>query len=332
MLLHLAAVLVAVLTFPMGAQAQTYPSKTVSLVVPFPAGGSTDWLSRLLGQRLEQRLRQPFIVENRAGGANVIAATAVAKAEPDGHTLLMTTSTTMAINVSVFKNLPYDPDRDFAPVGLVSGVPFVLIVNAALPVRSVGDLVQLAKSKAGSEAESKAGGLDYVSTGPGSAANLFAVLLKNALGGIPMTPIPYKGNAPGLQDVAAGHVSVMFSDLLGALPLIESGKVRALGVSTSKRSAAAPDIPPLSEAGVAGFDASAWQMIVAPAKTPAAIVDKLNAELRAIVSDEAVNRDINARGHIAIVTPPPAELKSFVRSEIARWAKVVDEAGARGTE
>src|SRR5258708_6474040 len=207
MMLRLAAALVAASMLAPAVLAQTYPSKTVTLVVPFPAGGSTDWLSRLLGQKLEQRLKQPFIIEKGAGGANVIAATAVAKAEPDGHTLLMTTSTTMAINVSVFKNLPYDPDRDFAPVGLVSGVPFVLIVNAALPVRSVGDLVQLAKSKTGS----KAGGLDYVSTGPGSAANLFAVLLKNALGGIAMTPIPYKGNAPGLQDVAAGHVSVMFS-------------------------------------------------------------------------------------------------------------------------
>src|SRR5262245_41456753 len=326
MMLRVAVALVAASMLAPAAQAQTYPSKTVTLVVPFPAGGSTDWLSRLLGQKLEQRLKQPFIVENRAGGANVIAATAVAKAEPDGHTLLMTTSTTMAINVSVFKNLPYDPDRDFAPVGLVSGVPFVLIVNAALPVRSVGDLVQLAKSKSGS------GVLDYVSTGPGSAATLFAVLLKNALGGVAMTPIPYKGNAPGLQDVAAGHVSVMFSDLLGALPLIESGKVRALGVSTAKRSAAAANIPTLAEAGVPGFDASAWQMIVAPAKTPTAIVEKLNAELHAIVSDEVTNREINGRGHIATVTPPPAQLKNFVLSEIARWSKVVDEAGARGTE
>jgi len=320
----LVAALVAALALPPATQAQIYPSKTVTLVVPFPAGGSTDWLSRMLGQKLEQRLKQPFIVENRAGGANLIAATAVAKAEPDGHTLLMTTSTTMAINVSVFKNLPYDPDKDFAPVALVSGVPFILVVNAALPVRSVADLVQLSKTKAG--------GLDYASTGPGSAANLYAVLLKNALGGIAMTPIPYKGNAPGLQDVVAGHVSVMFSDLLSALPLIETGKLRALGVSTGKRSAAAPNIPTLAEAGVPGYDASAWQMIVAPAKTPAAIVDKLNAELHAIVSDPAVNRDINGRGHIAIATPPPAELKRYVRSEIARWAKVVDEAGARGSE
>jgi tripartite-type tricarboxylate transporter receptor subunit TctC len=324
MTLRLAAALATGLMLSPAAQAQTYPSKIVTLVVPFPAGGSTDWLSRLLGQKLEQRLKQPFIIENRAGGANLIAATAVAKAEPDGHTLLMTTSTTMAINVSVFKSLPYDPEKDFAPVALVSGVPFILVVNGALPVRSVGDLVQFAKGKPG--------GLDYASTGPGSAANLYAVLLKNALGGIPMTPIPYKGNAPGLQDVVAGHVSVMFSDLLSALPLIESGKLRALGVSTAKRSAAAPDIPTLAEAGVAGYDASAWQMIVAPAQTPAAIVDKLNAELHAIVSEPAVNREVNSRGHIAVATPPPAELKAFVRSEIARWAKVVEQAGATRTE
>ena len=153
-------------------------------------------------------------------------------------------------------------------VGLVSGVPFILVVNAALPVRSVADLVTFSKSKAG--------GLDYASTGPGSAANLYAVLLKNALGGIEMTPIPYKGNAPGLQDVVAGHVSVMFSDLLSALPLIQTGKLRALGVSTAKRSAAAPDIPTLAEAGVPGYDASAWQMIVAPAKTASAVNNAVN--------------------------------------------------------
>jgi len=306
------------------AQAQNYPARPVTLVVPFPAGGSTDWLSRLLGQKLEQRLKQPFIVENRAGGSTLIAASAVAKSEPDGHTLLMTTSTTMAINVSVFKNLPYDPTKDFAPVALVSGVPFILVVNPALPVNSAADLVKLAKEKPG--------GLDYVSTGPGSAANLYAVLLKNALGGIAMTPIPYKGNAPGLQDVVAGHVSVMFSDLLSALPLIQTGKLRALGLSTAQRSAAAPGIPPLAEAGVPGYDASAWQMIVAPAKTPKEIVGRLNAELHAIESEPATNREINGRGHIAIATPPLEELQRYVLSEIARWRTVVEQAGATGSE
>src|SRR3954466_5784072 len=306
------------------AQAQNYPTRPVTLVVPFPAGGSTDWLSRLLGQKLEQRLKQPFIVENRAGGSTLIAASAVAKSEPDGHTLLMTTSTTMAINVSVFKSLPYDPAKDFAPVALVSGVPFILVVNPALPVNSAADLVKVAKEKPG--------GLDYVSTGPGSAANLYAVLLKNALGGIAMTAIPYKGNAPGLQDVVAGHVSVMFSDLLSALPLVRSGKLRALGLSTKERSAAAPDIAPLAEAGVPGYDASAWQMIVAPAKTPKEIVGKLNAELHAIESEPDTNREINGRGHIAIATPPPEELQHYVISEIARWRTVVEQAGATGSE
>ena len=319
------ALLVGLIVIPCGpAHAQTYPTRPVSLVVPFPPGGSTDWLARFLGRKLEQRLKAPFIIENRAGGGTLVAASAVARAEPDGHTLMLTTSTTMAINVSVFKTLPYDPAKDFAPVALVSGVPFILVVNPALPVNSAADLVKLANTKPG--------GLDYVSTGPGSATNLYGVLLKNALGGIAMTPVPYRGNAPGLQDVVAGHVSVMFSDLLSALPVIQTGKLRALGLSSAQRSAAAPDIPPLAEAGVPGYDASAWQMIVAPARTPKEIVDKLNAELHAIESEPETNREINGRGHIAIATPPPGELQRYVVSEIVRWRTVVEQAGAMGSE
>jgi tripartite-type tricarboxylate transporter receptor subunit TctC len=293
------------------------------VVVPFPAGGSTDWLARMLSQKLEQRLKGTVVVENRPGGANVVAAVSVAKAPPDGHTLLMTTSTTMAINVSVFKNLAYDPAKDFIPVALVSGVPFVLVVNAGLPVKSIADLVR--------EAKAKPGGLAYVSTGAGSAANLFTVLLQNALG-IKMTAVPYKGNAPGLQDTIAGHVSVMFSDLLGALPHIRSGKLRVLGVSTKDRAPAAPDLPTLQEAGVPGYDASAWQMLVAPAKTPREIVDRLNAECNAIVREPPTMRDINGRGHVAIATPGVTELQKFVQSEIVRWAKVVEAAGAKGVQ
>lgn len=305
------------------AGAQAYPSRPVSVVVPFPPGGSTDWLARMLAQKLEQRLKGSFVVENRPGGANVVAAVAVAKAPPDGHTLLMTTSTTMAINVSVFKNLAYDPVRDFIPVALVSGVPFVLVVNPTLPVKSIGDLIR--------EAKAKPGGLAYASTGAGSAAHLYMVLLQNALG-IEMTAVPYKGNAPGLQDTIAGHVSAMFSDLLGALPHIQSGKLRVLGVSTRARAPAAPDLPTLQETGVAGYDASAWQMLVAPAKTPRDIVDRLNAELNAIVRDPPTNSDINGRGHIAVATPPVEELQRFVQSEIGRWGKVVEQAGAKGTQ
>jgi tripartite-type tricarboxylate transporter receptor subunit TctC len=320
-----AAVLAALLAMatPGGAQAQSYPSRPVNVIVPFPAGGSTDWLARMLSQKLEQRLKGTFVVENRPGGANVVAAVSVAKAPPDGHTLLMTTSTTMAINVSVFKNLAYDPAKDFVPVALVSGVPFVLVVNPALPVQSIADFVR--------EAKAKPGGLAYASTGAGSAAHLYMVLLQNALG-IPMTAVPYKGNAPGLQDTIAGHVSVMFSDLLGALPHIRSGRLRVLGVSTRDRAPAALDLPTLQEAGVGGYDASAWQMIVAPAKTPKEIVDTLNAELNAIVREPPTMNDINGRGHIAVATPGVAELQRFVQSEIVRWAKVVEAAGATGTQ
>jgi tripartite-type tricarboxylate transporter receptor subunit TctC len=285
----------------------------VTLVVPFPPGGSTDWLSRLLGQKLEQRLKQPFIVENRAGGANLIAATAVAKSPPDGHTLLMTTSTTMAINVSVFKSLPYDPVRDFAPVALVSGVPFILVLNPALPVNSIAKLVAYAKTKPT--------GLDYASTGPGSAANLYAVLLKNALG-IEMTPIPYRGNAPGLQDVIAGHVSVMFSDLLSALPQVRAGKLRALGVSTAQRSAAAPDIPTLAEAGVPGYNASAWQMIVAPAQTPKEIVGRLNSELKCDCQ--------RRRAHPRDQQPRPHRDRDAIARRVAALRAVRDRALGQG--
>ncbi|MBX9777635.1 MAG: tripartite tricarboxylate transporter substrate binding protein [Xanthobacteraceae bacterium] len=309
---------------PASAPAQTYPLRPVNVVVPFPPGGSTDWLARMLSQKLEQRLKgATFVVENRPGGANTVAAVAVAKSPPDGHTLLMTTSTTMAINVSVFKNLAYDPAKDFIPVALVSGVPFVLVVNAALPVNSIGDLVKHAKAKPG--------GLTYASTGAGSAAHLYMVLLQNALG-IEATGVPYKGNAPGLQDTIAGHVQVMFSDLLGALPHIRSGKLRVLGVTTRERAPAATDLPTLQEAGVKDYDASAWQMLVAPAKTPKEIVDRLNAELNAIVREPPTMADINGRGHIAIATPPVSELQRFVSDEIVRWAKVVDAAGAKGTQ
>jgi tripartite-type tricarboxylate transporter receptor subunit TctC len=317
-------VALAVVAGTAGAQPYPAPGRPVTILVPFPAGGSTDWLARMLALKLEQRIKgASFVVENRPGGANVVAAVAVAKAPPDGHTLMIGTSTTFAINASVFKKLAYDPVRDFVPVALVSGVPFVLVANPSLGVKTIPDLVKAAKAKPG--------GLPYASTGAGSAANLYMVLLQNELH-IPMTGVPYKGNAPGLTDTIAGHVSVMFSDLLSALPHIRSGKLVALGVSTRDRAPAAPDLPTLREAGVAGYDASAWQMIVAPAKTPKEIVDRLNAELNAIVREPSVNADINGRGHIAVVTPPVDELRKFVASEIVRWSKVVEQAGAKGTQ
>jgi tripartite-type tricarboxylate transporter receptor subunit TctC len=253
----------------------------------------------------------------------VLAASYVAKQPADGYTLLLGTSTTMAINVTVYKALPYDPTRDLVPVASLAGVPFILVVTPSLPVTTPAELVRYAKENPQA--------LTYASNGHGGAAHLFAELLKSVTG-IAATHVPYKGLAPALNDVVAGHVSMMFGDFATALPLVRAGKLRALGVSTAQRVGAAPDIPPLAEVGLPGFDASSWQMVVAPARLPPEILAKLNSELRAIVADPQFAEELSARGMVPLVTPPPAELAAYVKSEIVRWADVVRRAGAAGTE
>jgi len=305
------------------ARAQDFPTKPVTLIVPYAPGAATDTIARLLGQRLEQRLGKPLVVENRTGAGTLIGASHVARSVPDGYTLLHATSTTMAINVRLYKKLPYDPAKDFAPVALVAGVPFILVVNPSLPINSIADLVNVANSKPGA--------LAFASSGPGSAAHLYAELIKS-MTGIEMTHVPYRGLAPALNDLVAGHVSLMFGDFGTSLELVRAGKLRALGVSTAQRNPAAPDIPPIAEAGLPGYEASAWHMIVAPAKTPKPIVDRLNADFRAIASEPDVQKELIARGMTPLVTPPPAELARFVESEIARWGGVVDKAGIAGSE
>jgi len=305
------------------AGAQDFPTKPVTLIVPYAPGAATDTIARLLGQRLEQRLGKPLVVENRTGAGTLIGASHVARSVPDGYTLLHATSTTMAINVRLYKKLPYDPAKDFAPVALVAGVPFILVVNPSLPINSIADLVNVANSKPGA--------LAFASSGPGSAAHLYAELIKS-MTGIEMTHVPYRGLAPALNDLVAGHVSLMFGDFGTSLELVRAGKLRALGVSTAQRNPAAPDIPPIAEAGLPGYEASAWHMIVAPAKTPKPIVDRLNADFRAIASEPDVQKELIARGMTPLVTAPPAELARFVESEIARWGGVVDKAGIAGSE
>ena len=302
--------------------AQDYPNRQVSFIVPYAAGGTTDAMARLLGQKLEQRLGKPFVVENKPGAATVIGAIAVAKSAPDGHTILYATSTTMAINVTARKNLPYDPTRDLVPVALVAGIPFILVVNPELPVHSADDLVALAKTRP----------LSYGSNGHGGAGHLFMELFKSTTGIVSLTHVPYKGLAPALNDTVAGHIQVMFGDFSTTLPLVRAGRLRALGVSTAQRVAAAPEIPPLAEAGLPGFDASSWQMIVAPGGTPREIVGRLNAELRAIVSDPEVNRYLADNGIVPIISAPPDELAAYVKAEIVRWGRVVEQAGAAGSE
>jgi len=305
------------------ALAQNYPTKPVILVMPYPPGGGTDAMARLIAQRLEKRLGQPIIFEYRPGAGSAIAAAYVARQPADGATILYATSTTMAINVSVHKNLSYDPVKDFVPIALFAVTPFVLVVNAGLPINSVADLVAYAKAKPGA--------LSYASNGPGGASHLFAELTKTMLG-IEMTHVPYKGNAPALNDVVAGHVSLMFVDPFASVQLMREGKLRALGVSTVRRLSTAPELPPLAEVGLPGYDAASWHMFVAPVATPKPVVQRLYAEVDAIVKEPDVAAEIGKRGFEPSAGGPPDELALFVQREIERWSKVVRAAGAAGIE
>ena len=302
---------------------QDYPSRNVTFVVPYQAGGATDLMARLVGQRLEQRLGRPFVVENRPGAGSVLAAAYVARQPADGYTILLGTSTTMAINVTLHKSLPYDPIKDLVPVAMLAGVPFLLVVNPTLPINSVAELVSYAKAKPES--------LTYASNGQGGGTQLFAELLKRTTG-ITATHVPYKGVAPALNDVVAGHVSMTFGDYGTTLPLVRAGKLRALGGSSAQHVAAAPDILPLAEAGIPGFDVTSWQMVVAPAGLPKEILYRLNAELRTIVSEPRFSEELAGKGMIPLVTAPPPELQAYVRSEIVRWSEVVKQAGVAGSE
>jgi len=324
MMLRAAGLVFAALTaFAPDAAAQNYPTRPITIVVPYAAGGNTDLIARDLARRLEARLGQSVIIEQKLGAASVIGAQYVARAAPDGYTLLLGTSTTMAINVSVYKNLPYDPTKDLTSLALVAGVPFMLVVNPALPIHSMEDFVRVAKATPG--------GLSYASNGHGGAAHLFAELLKVNLG-IEMTHVPYKGLAPALNDVVGGHVHTMFGDFATALPLVRDGKLRAIGVSTAQRVGPAPEIPALAEVGMPGFDASSWQMMIAPAGLPSPVLTLLNNEFRAIMGESAVQKAFADRGLVPLTSGPPEELRGFVKSEIVRWGEVVKRAGAAGSQ
>jgi tripartite-type tricarboxylate transporter receptor subunit TctC len=306
-----------------GAQADIYPTRTVTLVVPFAPGSSPDIIARILGKSLADRLGKPVIVENRPGAGTLTAASAVAKASADGYTLLIAPSGTLAINPALYKKLIYDPVKDFSPVALVATVPLILVVTPALPVRSLPDLIRFAKERKGS--------LTYASGGTGTSVHLSAELLKS-MTGIEMTHVAYRGGAQALTDVVAGHVHMMFADPGSAVPQLKQGTVRALGVSSKTRLPGLTEIPPLSEAGVPSFEAVSWLMIVAPAATADEITDKLNAELNGITATPDIARQIADHGLIPVSSRPRAELHRFVRSEIAHWGRIVQQAGIAGSE
>ena len=298
--------------------AQDYPNRAVTLVVPYPAGGGLDALARMLGQKLAERLGKPVVIENRTGAGTVIGAASVAKAAPDGYTIMLGTSTPFAITATLNKSLPYDPAKDFAPIALVSNAPFLLLVHPSQPVHSVADLIALAKAKPGQ--------LSYGSAGPGSPQNLSFELLKT-LTGIIIVHVPYRGDGPALTDLVAGHIPTMFGEPTPILPLLKDGKVRALGVSSASRLPIAPDVPTIAEAGVPGFDLTSWQMIVAPAGTPQEIVDKLHVEVKKVLELPEVKAEFARTARITVDYPSVDDLQRFMRSEIVRLGKVVEHAG-----
>jgi tripartite-type tricarboxylate transporter receptor subunit TctC len=299
--------------------AQDYPARNVTFVVATGAGAATDLLARILASRLSDRLGKPFVVENRPGAGTVLGADAVAKANPDGHTILMGTSTPLAINASLHKKLPYDPAKDFMPIALIATVPFVLVLNNDLPARSVLEFIALAKSKPRE--------FSYGSTGPGSPFHLYAELF-SSMTGIQMVHVPYRAAVAAQVDLMGGRLQVMMTDFTSSLQLIRQGKLRALGVTTKMRTAAAPEIAPIAELGVPGFEASAWQMVAVPAATPKPVVDKLHAELKSIMATPETRQAITGIGLVPVDTGPPEELQAFVRSEIVRWGDVVKRSGA----
>jgi tripartite-type tricarboxylate transporter receptor subunit TctC len=316
-------VTVCALLFPALAPAQDYPTRAVTIVVPFTPGGATDMLARLIAQHLEKKFGKPFMIENKPGGGSVIGATSVAKATPDGYTLMMAPSGTMAVNPTMIKNLSYDPATEYVPLSLVAGTPFALVVNPSLPINSVADLVKYAKDRGGP--------MPFATVGPGIPHHLFAEMFKGMVG-IQTSYVPYRGSVPALSDVIAGHVPVMFVDLGPAGPMITSGKVRALGVTTKDRVAAYPDIPPLGQAGVPGFEAMSWQMLVAPAKTPRPVVDKLHGEIKAFLATAEIRDHISKNGMVPMEERSVEGLQQFVKNEIARWGKVVTDAGIAGSQ
>ena len=302
--------------------AQDYPTQPVRFVVPYAAGGGTDAMARYFSKGLERRFGQPFVVENRPGSGTTIGANFVAKSAPDGQTILLGTSSTFAIAVSLYKKLPYNPVTDFAPVALVAAAPFVLIVHPSMPVHSVADLVRYLKANPG---------FNYASGGVGSQHHVNAELFRT-MAGLDIKNVSYRGGGPAVQDVVAGHVKMMGADVGGsAHELIRDGRLRALAVTTSRRVDTMPDIPTMHEAGISGYEANAWIAIVAPARTPAAIVARLNGAFNDILAADETKAHFSRLGWQPLNTTPQ-QLGDHIKSEIVRWGKVMQAAGAEGVE
>jgi tripartite-type tricarboxylate transporter receptor subunit TctC len=298
-------------------RAQDFPTGPVTFVVPFPPGGSIDVILRAMAPKLQERMGKPVVIENRAGAGGVIATAAVAKSPPDGHTLFAAASL-LAANPRLFKTLPFDTLKDLQMVALLFRTPLILVVNPDLPVKSIPDLIALLKSKPDQ--------VSFAHAGPGSSLHLAAELFQS-MTGTKMNGVAYRGAPPALNDVMAGHVALMFADTGTVVAQIAAGKVRALGVSSTTRVPVAPDIPTIAEAGVPGFDAVGWLLMCVPSATPKSIVDKLHAELTTVAAMPEIRALTIKLGAIPVDSPPPAELQTFLASEIDRWGDIIERAG-----
>ena len=305
-----------------------YPSKPIRLVVPFPPAGPTDVVARLVGQKLAERWGQQVVVENRAGAGGTIGAEFVARSAPDGYTLIMGSTANMAVNVTLVEKLSYDPVKDFVPVNLAAITPNLMVVNPALPAKNVREFIALAKGvNPGVNPGSKPGGLNYASGGSGTPSHLAAELFKT-MAGIQMSHIPYKGSIPALTDVMGGQVTMMLDSMPSALPLVKSGKLRALAQTGAKRSQAVPDLPTIGESGLPGYEVAGWFGLFAPAGTPRDIVMKLSSEVTLVLNLP----DVKERYALLGAAPGPGNPEEFARfqvSEIAKWAKVIRDSGTK---
>jgi tripartite-type tricarboxylate transporter receptor subunit TctC len=297
------------------AGAQTYPSRPIKFVVPFSAGSATDALARIVGAHASKTLGQPVVVENMAGGNGIIAAQNVARAQPDGYTVLITTNTTHGANQSLLKNVPYDAVNGFEPIAKLGTITLALIANPSVPAKSVQELIAHAKANP-----------DKLTFGWGSSSARIAGEMLRSLGGITLADVPYRSNPQAITDLLGGQISLVFADISTTLPQVRSGKATGLAVSTAKRSALAPDLPTMVEAGVPNFDLAAWFAAFVPAKTPKPVIEKLHAALVAAVSDKETQEKLLAAG-IEPESSTPEELRGFVQAEIKKWAEIVKAAG-----
>ncbi|MFN3731252.1 Bug family tripartite tricarboxylate transporter substrate binding protein [Comamonas testosteroni] len=311
-----AALAMAACTAVAFAQAPTYPAKPVRIIVPYPAGGTTDIIARLAAAQLSERLRQPFVVENRAGASGAIGSVAVAQAAADGYTLVMGTASSHGINSALQKNLPYDAVKDFAPVTVVASTPNIIVVHPSVPARTLGELLALAKSRPGQ--------INFGSTSPGGSPHMSAELLK-MMAGVDMTHVPYKGASPMLTDLMGGQIQAGFDNLPSTIAFVRSGKLRALAVTTAQRWPGAADIPTVAES-VPGYEVSGWFGLLAPAGTPKAVLDTLQTAVAQAVRDPEVTRQLRSLGAEPVASRPEAFAQQ-IRADVDKWRGVVKATG-----